>query len=295
LNASAKKSTNVAVAEKQPEIASPVAAANASLMSRVASRFGVEPEKMNNALKQTAFRQRGKDGNPGVEVTNEQMLMLMVVADQYKLNPFTREIYAFPSENGIVAIVSVDGWIRIINERPELKSISFDMAPPGTEDPWISCTIERHDRSKAVTITEFLSECSRDTKPWNSHPRRMLRHKALIQCARVAFGFGGIFDPDEADRIVSVVDNTPQIQGKPKTQTPQMRIKQEDPGAEDAAIKLAPTISVDQQTAILDKVREEGVSLSLLLAAFEIGDIVDLPANQYGAAIAQIDQFSNGG
>jgi hypothetical protein len=30
----------------------------------------------------------------------------------------------------------------------------------------------------------------------------MLRHKAMIQCARIAFGFGGIFDPDEAERIV---------------------------------------------------------------------------------------------
>jgi hypothetical protein len=30
----------------------------------------------------------------------------------------------------------------------------------------------------------------------------MLRHKAMIQCARMAFGFGGIFDQDEAERIV---------------------------------------------------------------------------------------------
>jgi hypothetical protein len=30
----------------------------------------------------------------------------------------------------------------------------------------------------------------------------MLRHKAMIQCARLAFGFAGIFDQDEAERIV---------------------------------------------------------------------------------------------
>jgi hypothetical protein len=29
----------------------------------------------------------------------------------------------------------------------------------------------------------------------------MLRHKALIQCARLAFGFAGIYDEDEATRI----------------------------------------------------------------------------------------------
>jgi hypothetical protein len=30
----------------------------------------------------------------------------------------------------------------------------------------------------------------------------MLRHKAMIQCARIAFGFGGIYEQDEAERIV---------------------------------------------------------------------------------------------
>ncbi|EKJ46221.1 phage recombination protein Bet, partial [Escherichia coli EC1869] len=38
--------------------------------------------------------------------------------------------------------------------------------------------------------------------PWQSHPKRMLRHKAMIQCARLAFGFAGIYDKDEAERIV---------------------------------------------------------------------------------------------
>lgn len=48
-----------------------------------------------------------------------------------------------------------------------------------------------------------MSECRRaNVGPWASHPRRMLRHKAMIQCARLAFGFGGIYDQDEAERIV---------------------------------------------------------------------------------------------
>lgn len=280
--AAAKKSTEVATRESAP--AADLAVNQASLMARVANRFGVDPDKMNNALKQIAFRQRGKDGQPAAEITNEQMLMLMVVADQYKLNPFTREIYAFPSENGVVAIVSVDGWIRIINERPELKSISFDMAPPGTEDPWISCTIERHDRNKPVTITEFLSECSRDTKPWNSHPRRMLRHKALIQCARVAFGFGGIFDPDEGERIVSVVEQPSRV-GKPNTEAPRARVTQQPEPEIDR-------ISMDQATIIADKLKEEGVALSLWLADMELGSIEELPLAGYGLALERIDQLS---
>jgi hypothetical protein len=30
----------------------------------------------------------------------------------------------------------------------------------------------------------------------------MLRHKAMIQAARVAFGFAGVYDPDEGARIL---------------------------------------------------------------------------------------------
>jgi hypothetical protein len=29
----------------------------------------------------------------------------------------------------------------------------------------------------------------------------MLRHKAMVQCARICFGLSGIYEPDEASRI----------------------------------------------------------------------------------------------
>src|SRR5579859_2161678 len=38
---------------------------------------------------------------------------------------------------------------------------------------------------------------------------RMLRHKAIIQCSRIAFGFSGIMDPDEAEKIIDVTPNGP--------------------------------------------------------------------------------------
>ena len=44
------------------------------------------------------------------------------------------------------------------------------------------------------------------TEPWKRWPRRMLRHKALIQAARIAFGFAGIYDEDEGNRMAEVPD-----------------------------------------------------------------------------------------
>lgn len=201
-------------------------AARQSLVAKLADRYGVDPEKFLATLKATAFKQRPRKDGSVIEVSNEQMMALLVVADQYGLNPFTKEIYAFPDERGgITPIVSIDGWVRIINEKPTISGIEFTQGTEtngdGAEDHYIECTISRSDRVVPVTVREYFKECYRDTGPWNSHPRRMLRHKALIQCARVAFGFGGIYDPDEADRIAEAqaVEGTV-VKTKPKTAPP---------------------------------------------------------------------------
>ena len=141
-------------------------------------------------LKATAFKG---------QVSDAQMTALLVVANQYALNPWTKEIYAFPDKNnGIVPVVGVDGWSRIINSHPQFDGIEFEQ-----NDESCTCIIYRKDRNRPIKVTEWMAECRRSgVGPWQSHPRRMLRHKAMIQCARLAFGYGGIYDQDEAERIV---------------------------------------------------------------------------------------------
>jgi phage recombination protein Bet len=166
-----------------------------SLLSRMAHKFNVEPGRMLATLKATAFKG---------EVSNEQMVALLIVADQYGLNPWTKEVYAFPDKGGIVPVVGVDGWARIINSNPNFDGMEFiDGETVGGAPEWIECVIYRKDRTRAVRVRERMKECRRETQPWKSHPSRMLRHKAMIQCARLAFGFAGIYDEDEAQRIIA--------------------------------------------------------------------------------------------
>ena len=89
-----------------------------SLLAKFAGKYGIEPNRMLVTLKATAFRQRD-----GADVTNEQMMALLIVADQYGMNPWTKEIYAFPDKGGIVPVVGVDGWLRIINEHPMFDGV----------------------------------------------------------------------------------------------------------------------------------------------------------------------------
>lgn len=171
-----------------------------TLTSSLAQKFGMGENgaELVGVLKATAFKGPASDA---------QLTALMIVANQYGLNPWTKEIYAFPDKNnGIVPVVGVDGWSRIINENPQFDGMDFALSQDGEE---CTCTIYRKDRSHPISVTEYFSECRRDNaQPWKSHPRRMLRHKSMIQCARLAFGYVGIFDQDEAERIAEI-DVTP--------------------------------------------------------------------------------------
>jgi len=163
----------------------------AILSGKLAAKFGMDggEQELLTTLKATAFKG---------QVNDAQMAALLIVAGQYGLNPFTKEIYAFPDQNnGIVPVVGVDGWSRIINENSQFDGLDFEQ-----DDEKCTCIMYRKDRSHPIKVTEYMAECKREVKPWKSHPKRMLRHKALIQCARLAFGYVGIYDEDEAERII---------------------------------------------------------------------------------------------
>ena len=175
----------------------------------LASKLGMEAEaagELMGVLKATAFKG---------QVSDAQLSALLVVANQYGLNPWTKEIYAFPDKNnGIVPVVGVDGWARIINSHPQFDGMEFEQ-----DNDSCTCIMYRKDRTRPIRITEYRDECARGTGPWQSHPKRMLRHKAMIQCARIAFGFVGIYDEDEAERIrdmgqAEVIGSRP-LQGQP--------------------------------------------------------------------------------
>jgi len=142
-------------------------------------------------------------------------MALVIVANEYNLNPLKKEIYAFPAKGGgIVPVVGVDGWINIMNSHPKFDGIEFEMENDEKGEP-LSCTaiIHTKDRSRPAKVTEYFDECKRNTDPWNNMPRRMLRNRALAQCVRIAFTAGGILDEDEAHTLLDPVQQAKPIQG----------------------------------------------------------------------------------
>jgi phage recombination protein Bet len=163
-----------------------------SLVAEMAMKYALEPKMFMNTLRATIVPR---------EISNEELAAFLHIANKYDLNPFLREIYAFPKKGGgIQTIVSVDGWCNLINSHPQFDGAEFtEHHDKGGKITGMTCKIWRKDRERAIAITEYLSECSRGTDVWKQWPLRMLRHRALIQCARYAFGFAGLLDPDESD------------------------------------------------------------------------------------------------
>lgn len=147
--------------------------------------------------------------------TREEFAAFILVAKEYKLNPILKEIYAIPKKGGgIQPIVGVDGWYNIMNKHPQFDALDFeDHLDDRGNVTAITCRIHRKDRSRPICVTEYMDECRQNSEPWQRWPRRMLRHKAAIQAARVAFGFSGIVDPDEADRFTRPAAAGPAVAG----------------------------------------------------------------------------------
>ena len=211
-----------------------VPAQKRSLVGSMASRYDMEPAAFVSAIKATVIKG---------DCSNEQFAAFLMVAKEYKLNPLTKEIYAFPDRGGIQPIVSIDGWMNLINSHPQFDGMEFQDSNGDDGKLYsVECRIYRKDRARPVSVIEYMSECFRQTDPWKKWPNRMLRHKAAIQAARYAFGFSGIMEPDEYDRMKDV--------------SPQVKTVIADP-LSDEPITTHETVTVDGE--ILNETSEQEI------------------------------------
>lgn len=133
------------------------------------------------------------------KASDEEMAAFALVCSTYKLNPLTREVYAFPTKaGGIMPMIGIDGWLKIAHAHADFAGMAW---AEGAEDNdrWCECTVWlKSTPEHPVTIREYLSECRQASSPvWAQRPKRMLRHRATIQAIRYAFGISGVADSDD--------------------------------------------------------------------------------------------------
>jgi hypothetical protein len=77
-----------------------------------------------------------------------------------------------------------------MNQHPQYAGMSLrEPTESNSQLPaWMECAIYRNDRILPIVVKEYLEEVMTNHLSWQQMPRRMLRHRVIQQCARLAFG-----------------------------------------------------------------------------------------------------------
>ncbi len=168
----------------------------------VAANTGASEEDIKNVISGMIISSKNQHG---ATASNAEIAVFTGVCSKYELNPLVKECAAFISGGKLQVIVMIDGWYRMVNRQETFDGVEFDdhLNDKG-EIASITCRMYIKGRSRPACATEYMAECS-DPKSsvWKRWPNRMLRHKAYIQAARIAFGISEVIDDDEAGRIRS--------------------------------------------------------------------------------------------
>lgn len=155
----------------------------------------------------------------GRQATDNEVLSFLLVCSQHGLNPLLKQIHGFEDRNGkIRPVMGIDGFVKIAHDSKRCKGIEFvEHLDEQNRPVATTCKIHVEGFNVPVAVTEYLVECNRESSPvWKQMPSRMLRHRALCQAARLAFGFSGVELDDEFEQSEVAV-----TVAKPKYELPQ--------------------------------------------------------------------------
>ncbi|EOZ5205029.1 TPA: phage recombination protein Bet [Escherichia coli] len=188
----------------------------ATLAGKLAERVGmdsVDPQELITTLRQTAFKGDASDA---------QFIALLIVANQYGLNPWTKEIYAFPDkQNGIVPVVGVDGWSRIINENQQFDGMDFEQ-----DNESCTCRIAklesnevREDGNQFLVVrhpgkTPVIKHCTGDLEEFL---RQLIEQDPLVTIDIIThryYGVGGQWVQDAGEYLHMMSDAGIRIKGE---------------------------------------------------------------------------------
>lgn len=171
-------------------------------IASIAKSNGASQEEVTNILKGMIVSAKNQHG---AVATDSELAVVASVCDKYKLNPLVKECAAFISGGKLQVIVMIDGWYSLVNRQENFDGVEFvDHKDDSGNLTAIECRMHVKGRKFPSVAIEYMAECmDKKSSVWSRWPARMLRHKAYIQAARMAFGYSDIIDNDEANRIKS--------------------------------------------------------------------------------------------
>jgi hypothetical protein len=124
-----------------------------------------------------------------IDVPAKTILTLLRSMQSLHLDPLCEEISFTQYNDGQWQVfITIEGCSKLLNQHPQFNGLVFNQADTLIDGvpEWMECSIYRKDRTLPTTVREYLTEVRGENPIWQKMPRRMLRHRALQQCVRLA-------------------------------------------------------------------------------------------------------------
>ena len=124
-----------------------------------------------------------------IAVPAKTILTLLRTMQNLHLDPLNAEIGFTQYEDGAWQVfITIEGCSKLLNQHSQFNGLTFTQADTFIDGvpEWIECAIYRRDRILPITVREHYLEVRGENAIWQKMPRRMLRHRALQQCVRLA-------------------------------------------------------------------------------------------------------------
>lgn len=127
--------------------------------------------------------------NLQLEVPARTILNLLRTVQYLHLDPLAEEIgFVQYADGQWQTYISIDGCAKLLNSHVQFNGLTFTQAHTLIDGvpEWIECSIYRKDRELPICVREYFCEVKGGSTIWQKMPNRMLRHRALQQCVRLA-------------------------------------------------------------------------------------------------------------
>jgi hypothetical protein len=177
------------------EVINPLAGSTASIAQSIAQSIALFNGLIDKELARAAAGLGIDEGelkawiDLQIDVPAKTILTILRSMQNLHLDPLCEEIGFTQYDDGQWQVfITIEGCSKLLNQHPQFNGLVFTQADTLIDGvpEWMECTIYRKDRTVPTTVREYLTEVRGENPIWQKMPRRMLRHRALQQCVRLA-------------------------------------------------------------------------------------------------------------
>lgn len=182
-----------------------------SIRATAAQFLGVPPDKACDLLRNVWQTSKG-----AAPLTDAEMFVGMSMIARFGLDPIAREIYVTRTSKGLVTIIGIDGWIKILDRTDGYdgfeQALEFDEKG---ELLWCDTAIYSTRRGHATKYRAYAAEYRKVAGVVaSSLPSHMLRIFSLRHAARLFTPIGGSVVTEEEARWMDAYGNAPEPERK---------------------------------------------------------------------------------